>query len=113
MNLGALSQTPLVGDLSTPEVNAPEVGGDHAAAGAQFEKLLATMLVKEMRKTLSDGFFGEGPGADSFGGWLDESIGDNLAGNWELDIAGLVKTNLDNKQAQLDDALKASEGLLE
>ncbi|MFT7484674.1 MAG: Rod binding domain-containing protein [Candidatus Paceibacteria bacterium] len=80
---------------------APQVGGDHEAAGKQFEALMATMLVKEMRKALPNGFFGKGPGSETFGGWLDKSIGDSLADSWNLDIAGMVKTSLDTKQARL------------
>jgi Rod binding domain-containing protein len=80
----------------------PRLGTEHAAAAEQFESLIATMLVKEMRQSLSDGFFGTGPGADTFAGWLDKSIGDSLAQTWQLDLAGMVKTNLDAKQARLD-----------
>ena len=79
----------------------PELESEHAAAGKQFEALLATMLVNQMRKTLPDGFFGSGPGSDSFGGWLDQSIGDALAESWDVGIAGMVKTSLDAKQARL------------
>ncbi len=80
----------------------PQVGSDHEAAGKQFESLMATMLVKEMRKSLPNGFFGSGPGSDTFGGWLDKTIGDTLAEDWQIGIAGMVKTGLDAKQARLE-----------
>lgn len=80
----------------------PELGGDHVAAAEEFESLIATMLVKEMRQSLSEGFFGSGPGSDTFAGWLDKEIGENLSRSWQLDLAGMVKTNLDTKQARLD-----------
>ena len=55
-------------------------GGKAAAeVPQQFSKLLATMLVKEMRQALPQGFFGEGAGADIFNGWMDEHIGAALA----------------------------------
>ena len=78
----------------------PDLNGDKVAAAKKFEALLATLLVKEMRKTLPKGFFGDGPGSDSFNGWLDKSIGDNLASSWDVNIAGMVKTSLDAKQAR-------------
>lgn len=85
-------------------------GGDHAAAGKQFEALIATLLVKQMRSSLNEGFFGSGPGADTFGGWLDKEIGDSLARSWDVDLAGMVKTNLDAKQARVDAALTYGPG---
>jgi Rod binding domain-containing protein len=75
---------------------------DHQEAAEKFESLIATQLVKELRRGVSDGFFGDGPGADVYNGWLDKHVGESLAGSWKLDLAGMVKTNLDSKQARLD-----------
>lgn len=55
-------------------------------AARQFEALLATMLVKEMRASLEEGFFGKGPGADTFSSMLDEKLGNELA---EQELFGL------------------------
>lgn len=88
--------------LHQQELGRPDVPNEHAAAGKKFEGLFATMLVNQMRKSLPEGFFGKGPGADSFGGWLDKSIGDALADSWDVGIAGMVKTSLDAKQARVD-----------
>ncbi len=82
----------------------------HQDTAARFEALIATMLVKEMRKSLPDGFFGSGPGSDVFNGWLDDTLGRDLATNWHIDLAGMVKTNLDSKQARLDRAQNAAGG---
>ena len=105
MGLDALNHLPPAAELAgmSQLERLPDSGTDPAVAAKQFEALLATMLVKEMRQTLSEGFFGDGPGSDSFNGWLDKSIGDSLADSWDLDLAGLVKTNLDAKQARLDE----------
>lgn len=78
----------------------PELEAQHEDAGKKFESLMATMLVKQLRESLPEGFFGKGPGADSFGGWLDKALGDALGDS--LGIAGMVKTGLDAKQARLD-----------
>ncbi len=70
-----------------------------AEAAEMFESLLATMLVKEARRSLGDGgFFGEGPGADVFSGWLDQHVGQALADGWDLDLAGMVRAGLIEKQ---------------
>ena len=52
---------------------------DPAEAARQFEKLFASLLVKELRRGLPEGFFGQGPGADVYEGWLDEHVGGALA----------------------------------
>jgi len=70
-----------------------------AEAAKMFEALLATMLVKEARRSLGEGgFFGKGPGADVFSGWLDQHVGQALADGWDLDLAGMVRTSLIEKQ---------------
>jgi len=87
-------------------------GEEHAEAARKFETLIATLLVKELRRGLPEGFFGAGPGADVYEGWLDEQLGENLASSWKLDLAGMVKTSLDSKQARLEGkAEPAKEGV--
>ena len=68
-------------------------------AAHMFEALLATVLVKELRAGLSEGFFGSGPGSDVFEGWLDEHLGTALAEGGALDVAGFIRANLTQKQA--------------
>ena len=70
----------------------------------EFSALLGTMMVKELRKSLPDGFFGKGPGSDIMEGWLDDHVGRALADGWELDIAGLVRVGLENEGAEGADA---------
>jgi len=67
-------------------------------ASEKMEALFASMLVKELRRALPEGgFFGDGPGADTYNGWLDQHLGDALAKSGSLDMAGLVKTALSAK----------------
>jgi len=74
-------------------------GADPAEAAEMFEVLLATMLAKEARRSLGEGgFFGEGPGSDIFNGWLDKHVGQALADGWDLDLAGMVRTSIIEKQ---------------
>jgi Rod binding domain-containing protein len=67
---------------------------DPEQAGKKLEALFATMLVKEMRRSLPNGFFGDSSGSDTFNGWFDEHIGGALAESGALDLAGMVKTSL-------------------
>ena len=73
-------------------------GGDVDAAALAFEELLATMLVRELNKTLPEGFFGEGVGSDTFNGWLEEHLGSALADTQALGIAESVRASLIRKQ---------------
>jgi Rod binding domain-containing protein len=88
-------------DAATGAADVAEDGFVLEAAD-EFEALLATTLVREMRKGLPDGFFGKGPGADVFEGWLDEHVGGSLAESGALDLAGIIKVNLGTKQSDKD-----------
>lgn len=70
-----------------------------AAAGVprQFSKLLATMLVKEMRQALPEGFFGDGTGSDIFNGWLDEHLGSSLAEHDGLRLEAMIAHSMQIK----------------
>ncbi|MBK7878632.1 MAG: rod-binding protein [Planctomycetes bacterium] len=70
-----------------------------AEAGRKFEALFATMIVKEMRQGLSEGFFGEGPHADVYAGWLDQFVGEAIARDGGLHVADQVRESLERKQA--------------
>jgi len=68
-------------------------------AAQRLEGLFATMLVKEMRSTHSAGIFGEGTGADIYGGWLDQFLGEVLAKHGELHLADSIEGSLASKEA--------------
>jgi Rod binding domain-containing protein len=59
-----------------------------------FEELLSTMLVREMRRGVEDGFFGGGAGSDTFEGWLDEHLGRSLARDGVFDLAQAIRTSI-------------------
>ena len=65
----------------------------------QFSKLLASMLVKEMRQALPEGFFGEGAGSDIFDGWLDEHVGNALAERDGLRLEDMIAHSMQTKIA--------------
>jgi hypothetical protein len=74
-------------------------GGKTKEAGQAIEKLLATMLVREMTRTLPNGFFGDGPGADTFNGWLEDHLGGALAEGQALGLSEAVQAALIRKNA--------------
>lgn len=70
------------------------------AAAHKFEALFATMLVKEMRKALPEGFFGNGSDGDIYAGWLDQHLGEAIAKRNGLNIAPIVEQSLARKQQE-------------
>lgn len=71
-------------------------------AANKFEALFATQLVKEMRKTLGEGFFGEGPQADVYAGWLDQFVGEAIARDGGLHLTKRLEQDLERAQAARD-----------
>lgn len=87
---------------------AAKAKGDQKSAAEvprQFSKLLATMLVKEMRQALPEGFFGDGVGADIFNGWLDEHMGSALAERDGLHLEDMIAHSM---QTKIDAVAKAT-----
>jgi Rod binding domain-containing protein len=72
--------------------------GKDAEAGHAFESFFAQMFVREMRRGLPEGFFG-GAGADVYSSWLDEHLGESLAKDDALGIAGMVRAALGRQRA--------------
>jgi Rod binding domain-containing protein len=68
-------------------------------AADSFQKLLCTMLVKEMGRSLPEGLFGEGQGADVYQGWFDEHLGQALAERDTLGFAEIVRADLMRREA--------------
>jgi hypothetical protein len=86
-------------DRAMAQLSALGDSADPTRAAEMFEVHLATMLAKEARSSLGDGgFFGKGPGSDIFNGWLDKHVGEALADGWDLDLAGMVRTSIIEKQ---------------
>ena len=76
--------------------------GDVGDAAREFERLFATLLVKEMRSTLPEGFFGGGAGSDVFDGWFDEHLGASLAEGHGLGLRIALERDLGLKQIAVD-----------
>lgn len=74
-------------------------GSEPEVVAREMESLFATVLVKEMRKGLGEGFFGSGPGADTFAGWFDEQLGASIASRGSLGLADTVAEALVRQRA--------------
>lgn len=83
-----------------------------AMVAREIESLFATLLASEMRKGLGEGFFGSGPGADTFNGWFDEELGSSIASRGSLGLAESVHESLirQNEAAAAEKARHLLEG---
>ncbi len=109
MQIGSIQKPALPGlegDLDSRLAGAQRSAerGDTQETARQFETLFGVMLVRELRRSMPKGLFGDGAGADVYEGWFDQQLGDALAERDALGIAGMVKTSLGRAQAALESA---------
>ena len=76
--VGTQALAGMQGERALAAARAASAQGNGAHAARDFERLLATQLVKELRRGLPEGFFGSEAGSDVFEGWFDENLGDAL-----------------------------------
>lgn len=92
-----LPALPGLGDAGLGETRRALEGRDPKESARQFETLFATMLVRELRRAMPKGMFGDGAGADVYEGWFDEHLGQTLGERDALGISALVRTSLERK----------------
>lgn len=88
---------------ATFDKRVDDIANDKDEAASKFEALLATMLVKELRKGLGKGLFGEGAGSDIYSGWFDSHIGEALSRDGGLDLEGIIRVGIDSKIAEAEE----------
>ncbi len=71
-------------------------------AAAEFESVFVSLLMKEMRSTLSEGFFGS-ESSDVLGGMFDQYMGQHIASGSQFGIKELVQQH-HLRQAQVTEA---------
>jgi Rod binding domain-containing protein len=98
-SLGSLGAPDMAKLLAPSNASAP---ADSAPAARRFQEMLGTMLVKEMRRTLPEGFFGGGASGDVYGGWLDEHVGASLASRDSLHLESVLRESIDRKARQAE-----------
>lgn len=69
--------------------------------GKEFESVFVSMLLKEMRQSLDEGFFG-GEETDSFGGMFDLFVGQHISQTSPLGIANMLTDQFDRSRGQSD-----------
>lgn len=91
--LAPSTETRLAAAKESAENGTPE------QTAKQFEALFATLLVREMRRAVPGGLFGQGAGADVFEGWFDDHVGQSLAAREALGIGQMVRTSILREKA--------------
>ena len=106
MDIGKLStpKQPLTGseDARLEAARRAAQSGNSEETARQFETLFGVMLVRELRRAIPKGVFGQGAGADVYEGWFDEHLGRALGERDALGIAELVRASLLRKAAAAD-----------
>lgn len=69
-----------------------------------FESVFATMLIKEMRATLSEGLFG-GDKSDVLGGLFDQHIGKAISTRGGLGIREMLLSQLPSEESNLTESI--------
>lgn len=80
MNLSSISAVEQIGQAQVDAIKN-EAGGNLARieeVAEQFESVFTSMILKQMRRTLDKGLFGE-EGSDSYGAMFDMYMGQHLA----------------------------------
>lgn len=95
------SRSPLASVSCNASSSRPDASQENTrkSAAKDFEVLLATMLVKEMRKTLPEGFFGDHADGDIYGGWFDQFMGKALAQDGSLQLSHKLESAIARKDA--------------
>ncbi len=74
--------------------------GSAKEAAKAFETVLATMLVREMRRSLPDGLLSGATGSDVYESWFDEHVGRTLAEGKGLGLAGMLEDSIERKRRE-------------
>lgn len=75
-------------------LQAPGAGASPVQAAREFEGLLTSMLLKQMRQTVSgEGLF-PGDASDTYGGMFDMYLGDFIARSGGLGLADQIESTL-------------------
>lgn len=78
-------------------IDAAKGAATPADAADRFEALLGQMLVKELRRSAPEGFFGDSSSGDIYSGWLDEHLGRVLADSGTLRMRETLQRGVEEK----------------
>ena len=71
-----------------------------AEAGKAFEQMLLTVLVRELRETMTDGLFGQSAGSGTMAEWFDQLMADALGDANRLGLGDHIDESLRRQQTQ-------------
>ncbi|OYP35229.1 rod-binding protein [Rhodopirellula sp. MGV] len=101
---GISSSMPTPMPAGASAISSGSIGNGFAASaqnmeqvGNEFESVFVSMLLKEMRNSLDEGFFG-GESSDSFGGMFDMFIGKHLAESNAIGIGQMLAEQYASQQ---------------
>lgn len=83
-HLTPVDVSPALNNANSPDAFAQE------QAAKEFESVFVSLLLKEMRNTLSEGFFGE-ESSDVLGGMFDQYMGQHISSAAQFGIQELVQ----------------------
>jgi Rod binding domain-containing protein len=95
MQVSATTALPPMSSIDTASLGVPS-NRNAADVAESFESVFASMLVKELRNTLSEGFFGS-ESSDVFGGLFDLHMGQAMTEGRGLGIKQLVLSQWQSK----------------
>ena len=104
----ALLSSPLPLSESTghgPAAKPKQSAQDPEKVAKDFESVFASMILKEMRKSLEPGsMFGE-DSSDVYGGLFDQHIGQHISESGGFGLAKMIRESLDKSMASAPDAV--------
>ena len=103
MQIGSLCSTSMMGcERAASLAGQSETDREQSLkqVGAAFESLFMTMILKQMRESMSEGGLFEGEGSDTLGGLFDMYMGEHIGQSSGLGIAHMVDSYLASKQTE-------------
>ena len=91
------------GLTSSKSVGAPNNASEIAVAGKEFESVFMSMLLKNMRSTISEEGMFAGDDSDTFGSMFDLFMSQHLAENNSLGIGTMIERFLDNANTSTEE----------
>ena len=92
------------GSPKTPRISAQ----DPEKVAKEFESVFASMMLKEMRKTLESGnLFAEDP-SDIYGGMFDQFMGQHIGSSGGMGLSKMIREGLERVMAKPEEQQTAA-----
>jgi len=104
--IGITAEIPDINSVSTAADGVDSVQARADEAATHFEGVFMSMMLKEMRATLSEGLF-SGEGSDTLGALFDMHMGQHLAEQGSIGIRDMVAAHYQRNSQQQTDSKEA------